>query len=76
VCEPTPARYDLPCTCDDDYCATVHATVISCDCSYNGSCKYDTGLTAVTDALERELRDLPRLHHLVRGRGTIHRSER
>jgi hypothetical protein len=38
------------CTCDDSclcptnayYCATVHATVISCDYSYNGSCAYDT----------------------------------
>jgi len=47
-CHPTPPEYE--CTCADSclcptnayYCATVHATVISCDYSYNGSCAYDT----------------------------------
>jgi hypothetical protein len=37
-----------PCTCfasclcptNAYYCATVHATVISCDYTYNGSCQY------------------------------------
>jgi hypothetical protein len=56
VCHPTPPEYDPPCTCDDSclcpsnayYCATVMATVISCEYSYNDSCKYDTGLTSVT----------------------------
>jgi len=46
--EPTPPVYDAPCTCyasclcpsNAYYCATVHATVISCDYTYNGSCKY------------------------------------
>jgi hypothetical protein len=48
-CQPTPPDY-APCTCYDSclcptnayYCATVHATVISCDYTYNGSCGYDT----------------------------------
>lgn len=42
-----------PCTCfasclcptNAYYCATVHATVISCDYTYNGSCRYDTSYT-------------------------------
>jgi hypothetical protein len=50
VCHPTPPEYEGDCTCVDSclcptnayYCATVHATVISCDYTYNGSCGYDT----------------------------------
>ena len=45
--QPTPPVY-ADCTCaysclcpsNAYYCATVHATVISCDYTYNGSCKY------------------------------------
>lgn len=48
--EPTPPVYAAPCTCyasclcpsNAYYCATVRATAISCDYTYNGSCKYDT----------------------------------
>ena len=47
--EPTPPEY-ADCTCyasclcptNAYYCATVHATVISCDYTLNGSCAYDT----------------------------------
>jgi len=49
VCQPTPPDY-ADCTCyrsclcptNAYYCATVHATVISCDYTYNNSCGYDT----------------------------------
>lgn len=48
VCEPTPPVYADACTCNDTclcrtaayYCATVHATSISCDYSHNESCLY------------------------------------
>ncbi|MFL5386048.1 MAG: hypothetical protein ACJ8GN_26330 [Longimicrobiaceae bacterium] len=54
--EPTPPEYEADCTCYDSclcptnayYCATVMATVISCDYTANGSCLYDTGATRVT----------------------------
>ena len=51
VCQPTPPEYiDVGCTCyasclcptNAYYCATVMATVISCDYTYNDSCEYDT----------------------------------
>ena len=47
-CHPTPPEYECTCAasclCPTNayYCATVHATVISCDYTYNGSCGYDT----------------------------------
>lgn len=48
-CQPTPPEY-ADCTCNATclcrtnayYCATVMATVISCDYTYNDSCVYDT----------------------------------
>jgi hypothetical protein len=56
LCEPTPPEYEPDCTCADSclcpsnayYCATVMATVISCDYTDNNSCEYGTGLTSVT----------------------------
>ena len=57
VCQPTPPEYEPDCTCVESclcpsnayYCATVMATVISCDYSENNSCEYNnTGLTSVT----------------------------
>jgi hypothetical protein len=58
-CQPTPPDY-APCTCYDSclcrtnayYCATVHATVISCDYTYNGSCAYDTGNTCGGESID------------------------
>jgi len=47
-CQPTPPEYECTCAasclCPTNayYCATVMATVISCDYTHNGSCVFDT----------------------------------
>jgi hypothetical protein len=57
--QPTPPEYEA-CTCyasclcptNAYYCATVRATVISCDYTYNGSCAYDTYTTCGNQSLD------------------------
>jgi hypothetical protein len=56
IIEPTPPQ-QAPCTCYASclcptaayHCATVHATVISCDYTQNGSCAYDSGAICTAD---------------------------
>jgi len=63
-CQPTPPEY-ADCTCyasclcptNAYYCATVMATVISCDYTYNGSCAYDTWNTCQGDSFDRPCLD-------------------